>query len=467
MSKWGVSIGISVYALLHFITYFYYNDILLFFLMASGLVILVFALFNYKPGRFKLPLLLFLSGFIIFLVSDTELLYGFTGGLLQMRDVIGLLVIVPMISWVLKEEFYMEAIVAFGHKLLDSSRKFYAGMVSFTQIIAYFLLFGAIPMMYQFVTMILKDEKGEAWENFKGTALLRGFALSTLWVISIPSFVFVVDVMEASLFISILQGMGMAGVGVVLAVIFSYFEEKRYGVDLTAGLQNEIEEVLRESENQEETNKNVIEFVILFISLFGTIFLLYSLIDIELLILIPLTIIVWTIVYFMAKGRMNHFFADGKAHMKQHIVGQSYQLCVMLGAGMLIFSLNQTAFAQTVVDGIYSLQEMVPFLNLLYFLPFIIIILGFFGLGPLTVLVLVGGILGSIHLPYPPELIVLAVTSGSAISILLSPLIMPVITLSGSNGLNGFTNGIRFNWKYALSLYVFVQIYVQLRIFIG
>ncbi|WP_164215795.1 hypothetical protein [Virgibacillus sp. YIM 98842] len=467
MHKWGLSIAVSVYALLHFITYFFENEVLLLVLMFSGLALFAFALVNYKISRFKLPLTLFLSGFIIFLISDTELLYGFTGGLLQMSNVIGLLIVVPMISWVLKEEFYMEAIVVFGHKLLDSSRKFYAGMVTFTQIIAYFLLFGAIPMMYQFVTMILKDEKGEAWEKFKGTALLRGFALSTLWVISIPSFVFVVDVMEASLFISILQGMLMAGIGVVLAVIFSFFEEKRSGVDLTAGLQSEIDEVLRESVNQKETNKNVIEFAVLFISLFGTIFLLYSLLDIELLILIPLTIIVWTIVYFIGKGRMNHFYADVKTHMQHKITQQSYQLSVMLGAGMLIFSLNQTAFAQTVVDGIYTLQEMVPFLNLLYFLPFIIIVLGFFGLGPLTVLVLVGGILGSIHLPYEPELIVLAVTSGSAISILLSPLIMPIITLSGSNGLSGFTNGIRFNWKYALALYMVVQIYVQTRVYIG
>lgn len=260
--KWGLSLAIVMYAALHFITYFYENGFLLLVLMSAGLAVFLFAVLNEKIRRFKLPLLLFFSAVFIFLASDTAWLYGLTGGLLQMRDVIGLLVVVPMISWVLKEEFYMEAIVAVGHKLLDSSRKFYAGMVSFTQIIAYFLLFGAIPMMYEFVTMILKDVEGEAWENFKGTALLRGFALATLWVVSIPSFVFVVDIMNASLFISILQGMGMAVVGVVMAVVFSYFEEKRYGVDLTAGLQSEIDEVLEESVNHKENNKNVIEFVI-------------------------------------------------------------------------------------------------------------------------------------------------------------------------------------------------------------
>ncbi|WP_255585162.1 hypothetical protein [Virgibacillus saliphilus] len=73
----------------------------------------------------------------------------------------------------------------------------------------------------------------------------------------------------------------------------------------------------------------------------------------------------------------------------------------------------------------------------------------------------------SIHLPYPPELIVLAITSGSAISILLSPLIMPLIMLSGSNGLSGFKNGVVFNWKYAVVIYVMVQVYMQTWVWLG
>src|SRR5699024_4098002 len=109
-------------------------------------------------------------------------------------------------SDLLREKPYMEAIMSFGQNVLNTSRKFYLGMISFTQIIAYFLLFGSIPMMYQVVNMVLKDRQSEAWENFKGTALLRGFALSTLWVVSIPSFAFVVETMDASLSISIIQG---------------------------------------------------------------------------------------------------------------------------------------------------------------------------------------------------------------------------------------------------------------------
>lgn len=287
-----------------------------------------------------------------------------------------------------------------------------------------------------------------------------------MWVISIPSFAYVVEVMDASLGISILQGLGISIVGVVIALIFSYFEEKRYGVDLTAGLQMEIDDVLHHA-NQRYVKRYTIEFLVLFLTLFGSILILQAYIHIELLVLIPLVVVVWVVSYYIVKRRPKQLTQEIYSYVSKNIEYQAYQVCMMLGAGILIYALNQTSFAQMVVDGIYSLQELIPFLNMLYFLPFIIIILGFFGLGPLTVMVLVAGILESIHLPYARELVVLAITSGSTISILLSPLIMPVIVLSSENGLSALKNGIRFNWKYAVVIYVLVQVYVQTKVYLG
>lgn len=82
-------------------------------------------------------------------------------------------------------------------------------------------------------------------------------------------------------------------------------------------------------------------------------------------------------------------------------------------------------------------------------------------------MVLVAGILQSIHLPYPPELIVLAVTLGSSISILLSPVIMPIIVLSGSNGLSGFKNGFQLNGIFAVVLYMIVMTYIQVMTYVA
>lgn len=462
LAKWGLSLSITLYGLLHFITYFYQNRSLLFLLSISGISMMIFAVIILSVKRMKMPLALVSIGMIILMYSDTSLGSGIMSGFLQMRNMIGLLILVPLISWVLREEPYMEAIVSLGNKFLNTSRRFYLGTISFVQVIAYFLLFGSIQMVYHFIDEILKDEKGEAWENFKGTALLRGFALSTLWVVSIPSFVFVVEIMNASLYLSILQGFGMSVVGVLLALIFSRLEEKKYGVDLTAGVQSEFAEVLDANHGQVRVKRDFQEFCLLFLSLFGTIFILQAFIEMELLILIPLVVAGWIVLYYLYKKRPQKLARQLKSHIKNDIFHETYQFCMMLGSGMLIYALNQTSFAKNVVEGIYSLQSSVPFLNLLYFLPFIVVILGFCGLGPLTVMVLVGGILSGLDLPYPPEVIVLAVTSGSAISILLSPLIMPIITLSSVNGLSGFKNGIGFNWKYALILYIVVQVYVQL-----
>src|SRR5699024_4049686 len=112
-------------------------------------------------------------------------------------------------------------------------------------------------------------------------------------------------------------------------------------------------------------------------------------------------------------------------------------------------------------DGLNYMQEHLPWLNALYLLPLIVVLLGFIGLGPLTVMVLVAGILHSLALPYPPELIVLAITSGSVISIILSPVIMPLIIISSLNGLSLFTNGIKYNWKFCLVFFIVTQIYIQ------
>lgn len=459
--SWGLRISITTFALLHFFTAFMASNILEFVLSISGIGILVFAGLKVTFLKFKIPFFLFVIGVTIIVFTDGPVVEGVMEGILQMRSIIGLLIIVPLISWVLQEEPYVEDIMAFFHRMIDSSRKFYFGLVAFTQVIAYFLLFGSIPMMYQFVNMILKGQSGEVWENFKGTALLRGFALSTMWVVSIPSFIFSVETLGASLWVAIFQGFGMAIIGTIVAVIFSIYQEKSYGVQLTPLLKTEMNNVLAHASSVKVRKQKVIEFFLLFITLFGTIFLLHAFIDVPLMLIIPIVVVIWTFTFYIWKRKGKKFFHVMHRYFKEGMSKQSYQLSIMIAVGVLIYGLNQTDFASIVVDGLYYTQALFPFINLLYLLPFIVIILGFFSLGPLTVMVLVAGILESLSLPYPPELIVLAITSGSVISILLSPVVMPVIVLSAANGLGLFTNGIKFNIKYSIVFYVIVQVYIQ------
>ncbi|HSJ37106.1 MAG TPA: hypothetical protein VK945_02710 [Planococcus sp. (in: firmicutes)] len=457
----GFTFSVSVYALLHFTTYFFYNDALFNALSILGLLTLVFALLLLPLKKLQLPIFLLTLAVAVLVFTGGSLIDSLAAGFLQMRSLISLLLIVPMISWVLNEEPYIDEIMSYGHNFLNESRKFYLGLTGMTQIISHFLLFGAVPMMYSFIETFLKEQKSEAWENYKGTAILRGFALSTLWVISIPSFIFAVEALGATLWKSVVLGFAAAVGGSLLAAFFAYRQEKRDQEDFTAVLKTEIAKAMKNSRNTGKWNRDVAEFAFLFVSLFGTIFIVQGVWNIDFLVAIPLVILFWTLLYFLVKKRAGNYIAEGKNYFSSGISRQAQQFSILLSAGLLIYALNKSGTGPYVIDGMNYVTEIVPFLNILLLLPFILILLGFVGLGPLPVIVLVTGILEGAVLPYPPELIVLAVTSGSVISIILSPFVMPVIILSSMNGLSGIRNGLRFNLKYAIAFYVMIQVFIQ------
>lgn len=464
LSRYSFTFLISLYALLYFVDYFSTISIVSTIISIIGLCafLISFVFMPIKKGA--ISLLLTVLALALHLIAGNSIVEGAISGFNIMSGLITLLLIVPMISWVLREKPYIESVIHLAQNLLNTSRKFYFGMLVITQMISYFLLFGAIPMVYQMVNDFMSDQTGEAWENYKGTALLRGFALTTMWVISIPSFVFAVSHLDASLFLSILQGAILSFCGVLLAVVFSYFQEKRYGVNITEGIQEQIAKVSQQTLEKDIGNREALEFLYLFISLFGTIFLLNAVWDVELLLIIPIVIIFWVIAYFLITRRMVKMLQQGKVYVNKDVANQAQQFSILLAAGFLIDAVEQSGYGQYLVDGIFFLTDAIPFLNFLWVLPFVVILLGFIGLGPLTVIVLVSGILQGVELPYPPEIVVLGITSGSVISIMLSPLILPVIVLSASNGLSILKNGIRFNFAYAIAFYFLVQLYLQLMV---
>ncbi|MBD8015169.1 hypothetical protein [Planococcus wigleyi] len=457
----GFIFTVSIYALLHFITYFYENAVLSLLLSVFGMLILLSALLLLPFKKIQLQLFLVLMALLVLYTTSNSFGTDMIQALQQMRSLIGLLLIVPMISWVLKEEPYIEEIMSFAHNFLNKSQKFYFGLMMMTQVISHFLLFGSVPMMYRFIDTFLKGHKDEAWENFKGTAILRGFGLSTLWVISIPSFIFAVEALEATLWKSMALGFVFALAGTTLSVIFSYYQEKKYGVDYSLVLKQEIDKAMKNSRNTGKWNKDVAEFVFLFVSLFGTIFLVHELTGLEFLLTIPLVILGWTLFYFLFKKKSSNLVAETRYYFSAGIAKQAQQFSILIAAGLLIYALNQSNVGDYVISGMNLLTDVVPVLNILFLVPFIVIVLGFIGLGPLPVIVLVTGVLEAIPFPYPPELVVLAVTSGSVISIILSPFVMPVIILSSINGLSGIRNGLRFNLKFAIAFYIMVQLFIQ------
>ena len=341
----GLRISILLYTLSHIIVTFSEQPQLLQILSYSGLAMIIFALLSIPTAKLRLPLLILLIGVSILIFSASNPLTGLFLGVREMRNIIGLLVVIPLISWVLQEENYVEDMMSVFHRFINTSKKFYFSLVSLTQILAFFLLFASIPTMYQLIDIFFKNQKINMWEHYKSTALLRGFSLSTLWVVTIPSFVVVVDTLNASIYLSIAQGFGVALVGTFVAVLFMTFETRKHNVDLTPLIQREMEDVLKDASADYHTRKkNVIEFFVLFISLFGTIFVIYGVWEIPLLILIPLVIIVWMITFYLYKQRTYKLKTISQQYVAEGLKNQTPPVVLMLSVGVLIYAINETGF---------------------------------------------------------------------------------------------------------------------------
>ncbi len=460
---WGFTAAITVYVIAHFVSLIWENPLFLGILSISGIAGLAFALILLSARAVILPaFLIILAVGISFTDPQIGLAQLIWEGARGMRSLIPMVMIIPIVGWVLKQENYVEDTILLLKKRLTNGKAFYFVQMFITQIISFFLLFGSIPVVYQIVQSFFAKQDTYAWKVFKSTAALRGFALTPIWVISIPSFAYAVETLNASLTLTLLQGFVFAMVGILLSVLLLHLYEKKQGVSFSKEIGRAIQEAEGKANGGGSRYRNPVEFAVLFVSLLALTLLVNALVPVGLLTVIPLVVAVWAVSYFIVKRKVPVFLQEGKLYFTKGVATKSQETGLLFSAGLLIVAMNETGLSVDLMQSLYDFTEHVLGLNFLWVLPLIVLALGFVGIGPLTVAVLIAGVVKSIHLPYPPEVIVLAMTLGSALSIMLSPLIIPVILFSGINRLSTFENSIKFNWKFGVLFYFVVEVYLQM-----
>lgn len=459
------ALSATLFVIFHFIELMTNHELFLELISFFGFIALVSGILLLTKRNAILPLFLLLLAMIICIVNAETTFIDVTWlGSRKMRALLPMLFVIPFVGWVLKQEDYVEDTIVLLKSRLKSSRTFYGTLMFMTQIISFFLLFGSIVVVYQIVQTFLKEKDSPTWKDFKATAILRGFSFTTIWVVSMASFAYTVEVMDAPLMTTFIQGFLVSVVGIFLAMIHLFLYEKKHKINFSKEIEETISKVARNIESKENIYRNPIEFVILFLTLVSMTFIFNWLLPIGLLSVIPLVVILWVFTYFLIKGKWKVLYMEGKQYLQEGIASSAQQWSLLLAVGLLIVAFDMSGISEAVMQGVYHWTEDILGLNFLWVLPIIVLLLGFIGVGPLSVTVLISGILLSIHLPYDPEIIVLAMTLGSALSVLLSPLIIPTILLSSVNGRSTFENSFMSNWKFAIVIYFVVECYIQLRI---
>lgn len=378
-------------------------------------------------------------------------------GITEMRGIVLILLVVPVIGWVLNSKPYILSIINYCSKFLNTTGKFYVGLMMITQMVSFFLLPASVPVTYQFVSHFKVKENKKIWEYMKSIAILRGYALTGVWSLSVPSFVFAVEVLGASVMITMMHGFFLSLVGVLLSSIFFLF----YKREETKSLTIEIREIIQNQKTEGNNRRIFIEFVVLLLSLILLILTLNYLVSWSILRIIPIVIIFWTFGYFLVNKKLNHFVWEGRTFFG-NIPFKSKEISIFLSAGLLVASLNISGIGQKLVEGSYNLVETVTFINFLMILPVFVMVFSFFGLPATASMVVICSIIGSLPIPYNPELLVISLATGTVGGILLSPFMIPGILLSNVNENNPYQNTFFENKLYVIGFLILAQIYLQI-----
>jgi hypothetical protein len=361
-----------------------------------------------------------------------------------------------MIGWILKQERYIETVYYYMSKALKNSTSYFLSFAVLVQMTGYFMLAGAVVLIHQFVETLLKGKEGAGWEYLKDSSIMKGYGLTAMWSVSLPSFAYAVSIVEASLLRTQLLGIGLSMIGLVLAALDYWLFEKRNGHSLTP----EINQHIRQFGQYSMSPKLVYELLVLFISLFATILIVHEGFNIDLLVSVPVIVVLFAIIYFWYKGKLNLFGQKVAGMVKGDMARNSQETGLILCAGILIYTMRTSEVGSSLFTWIYDQASSVPWLDFLFVLPLFILFLGLMGISPMTIMVLLSGLLLNVSLPYPPELVVLSLGLGNALCLMLSPFTVTVVMMSSANDKPLYENSIKLNLPFAVLFYFVGLIYL-------
>jgi hypothetical protein len=378
----------------------------------------------------------------------------FWGGFREMKEVLPLVILVSLLEWLVGHKPYVQALFGLGRGKIKTSVHVYSFATTVSHLVSSFMTVGGIPFVYQ----LLKGKKQPdilelAWEFTLSTAILRGFTVSVLWTAVHPAFAYVVAGTDAPLIKTMLLGMGLAAIGLVIGLLIFILQYKKMG----------FEPNFYDGPKDEETvdKKLVFDFFVWIGILMAMIFYFHIFIGMEILVTVPVVILIVTFLYFLWNRSMKKYSKMWGKLIRDDLKTKRGQVLFILSAGLLVSALKKTGFGETLFQTFLKVITWLH-LDLLIGLSIIVILLGFAGLPPVPAMVLLSGILTNLPPGYPTELISLSLLLGVSVTLVIAPITVPLLLISGQNGRSLFQNGFVWNIIFGITLLVVGQIYLQM-----
>jgi hypothetical protein len=424
-----------------------------------GLILLLSALFLMKRNNLIIPGIILGLSFIVIMSTSSNPI-SLWDGLREMKDIIPLVTLVVMIGWIIKYKPYVKALLQFTNGRMKTNSQFFLVTNLVSHLLSIIMSVVGIAFAYQLLNEKREEDIDQlTWDFTLSTAIMRGYSLTALWAIVHPAFAFVLAGTKAPLILTILEGFGLAVLGVTISLIAYRFQMDR---------KNRIKfffQYIKSENNILERKKLIIDFIVWISIIIGTIFAFYQLLHISILTSIPLAIVIIVTIYFIVKKDMNTYFKQLENMINIDFLNKKDQVAMILSAGILVSALKVSGVGALFFNSFLTGANWLH-IDMLLGLSLIVILLGLIGLPPVPAMVLLSGLLIDLPSQYPMDLITLALLLGVSISVVISPISTALLVMSSLNGRSTIQNGMYWNIFFGLLLLICGQLYFKVLLFI-
>lgn len=366
----------------------------------------------------------------------------------RMVSVIPLITLLPVAGLLFAFRAYGPALVAALARRIHTPRGLHAATWSVTHLISAVITMGALPVVYALMGREAKDDP-EA-QRFLATATLRGYTSSAFWTPNASAVAIGIDFTGARLAQVLPLGLLLTAV----AAVVNLLSERGSGGALGARMGNAapLTGVQRRLVN---------EFAVVLVLFLGLVIAIHEWTGIGLLALAPLIGLVLTVGGFLAFGAGGQLRSELADYLRRSLPPKSTEISLVLAIGYFTAGVQAAPLTRALLQQLQEGLAGQPGLVMLA-LPLMIIALGFGGITPTVAVLFVTGALSAGALGVAPAAIVGAICLGQVVGLAVTPVALPLFLLSSLTGAEVTTVGLRWNWRYAIGLFVAAQLVLQL-----
>jgi hypothetical protein len=445
--------ALVVFIFMYFVSTIFHATLIMELLSALGLVMLISILIVIPKRGLILPILLIsLSMLIVWSTASSPVVLW--RGLREMSAIIPLVILITLVSWIIGHRPYVKALLYRGTKRISTTSRFYSLVTVLSHFISSFMTVGGVPFVYQMFRNSKKVSVSlESWEFTLSTAIMRGFTLTVLWTAVHPAFAYGIVGTKAPLLPTMAKGFGLACIGFVISIIMYRVQMKRkqMSIDIIPDLSIRSEERL---------DGLVGKFLFWVSLLMGGVLLTNQLLQLDVLLAVPVVIVIVTTLYFVSNRSVSQYKQLWVRLVSVDLGKKKKEMLLILSAGLLVGTLKETGYGEVLFSYFLTAVDWLN-INILIGLTFVVILLGFCGFPPIPAMVLLSGVLVNIPGGYSPDLVALSLLLGVSVTLVIAPVTVPLLLISGQNGRSLAENGFRWNILFALPLLIIGLLYIQ------